>query len=177
VFNLRVGGRSEKGARVLVVRALALVLVLLLPVAPASSQMVSLLVANELLAAHNAARVKVGSPPLAWSDHLADAAQQWANHLMATHAFAEQPRDPHGENLFLIAGGTVSPAEVVRTWVTESRDYDRYTNNCNGVCGHYTQVIWRATRLVGCGAAFDGYRQIWVCEYEPPGNIKGASPY
>jgi pathogenesis-related protein 1 len=158
-------------------RAVGLAIAVLLAGRPAHSQSISLLVARELLDAHNAARVRVGSPPLVWSNELADDAKRWADRLIATHEFAHQPDDPHGENLLLIAGGTAAPVTVVRTWVAEMSDYDHNTNRCIGVCGHYTQVIWRNTRAVGCGMAFDGYRQIWVCEYEPPGNIPGSRPY
>jgi uncharacterized protein YkwD len=133
--------------------------------------------ARALLDAHNSARAQVGSPPLAWSSGLAADAKQWADRLLAEHAFAHQPNDAHGENLFAISGGTAAPAEVVRTWVAERGDYDPRTNTCSGVCGHYTQVVWRTTREVGCGMAFDGYRQVWVCEYEPPGNVVGFRPY
>jgi uncharacterized protein YkwD len=148
-----------------------------LATAPARAQPVPPLVAHALLEAHNAARVRVGSPPLVWSDALAQDAARWAAHLVATRSFAHQPNDPHGENLFLIAGGTATPGDVVRAWVGEMRDYDHNTNSCTGVCGHYTQVVWRTTRAVGCGTAFDGYRQVWVCEYEPPGNVVGFRPY
>jgi uncharacterized protein YkwD len=172
------GGRAKLGERwVLVSRALALLWVMMLSVAVAYGQTVSLLVAHDLVAAHNMARAKVGSPPLVWSDKLAQAAQRWADHLMATRRFEPQANSPYGENLFLVAGGTMAPTEVVRAWLAEARDYDRYTNRCIGVCGHFTQAIWRTTREVGCGTAFDGYRQIWVCEYDPPGNIAGMSPY
>jgi pathogenesis-related protein 1 len=91
--------------------------------------------------------------------------------------FAHQPDDPYGENLFMIAGGSVTPDEVVQTWIAERGDYDPDTNRCAGVCGHYTQVVWRTTREVGCGMAFDSYRQVWVCEYDPPGNVAGFRPY
>jgi len=159
------------------VRAIGALLLIVLPLTAARAQAVSLLVERELLTAHNVARVQVGSPPLVWSDALARVAQDWADRLMRGRRFEHQADDRYGENLFLIAGGTVAPTEVVHTWLAELRDYDHNTNSCHGVCGHYTQVIWRATRAVGCGTAFDGYRQIWVCEYEPPGNIKGQSPY
>jgi hypothetical protein len=158
-------------------RALALVVAAAQVIAPASAQPVPLIAVHDLLDAHNAARVRVGSPPLVWSDALAMDAERWAAHLISTHSFVPQPDATHGENLFLVAGGTVSPTEVVRTWVAEMRDYDHVTNSCFGVCTHYTQVIWRTTRAVGCGMAFDGYRQVWVCEYEPPGNVAGSRPY
>ena len=160
----------------LVSRAPGALLAVTLSLSAAHGQTVPQLVTHELVAAHNAARVKVGSPPLAWSDRLAETAQRWADHLTAAHAFAPRTGDPHGENLLLIAGGTVAPAEAVRTWLSEERDYNHNTNSCMGVCGRYMQVVWRATREVGCGTAFDGYRQIRVCEYAPPGNVTGMRP-
>jgi len=45
------------------------------------------------------------------------------------------------------------------------------------VCGHYTQIVWRDTKQVGCGVARDNRREIWVCNYDPPGNWVGHRPY
>jgi uncharacterized protein YkwD len=158
-------------------RALGLAIALLLTAALARGQSLPTFSMRELLDAHNSARAHVGSPPLMWSRALASDARRWADQLLATHTFAQQPDDPHGENLFIMSGGTVTPAEVVQTWVAERGDYDPDTNVCAGVCQHYTQVVWRTTRAVGCGMAFDGNRQVWVCEYDPPGNVAGARPY
>jgi len=66
---------------------------------------------------------------------------------------------------------------VVKLWADEARSFDVRTNSCTGVCGHYTQIVWRATRDVGCAEATDRYRQVWVCEYDPPGNVVGYRPY
>jgi pathogenesis-related protein 1 len=158
-------------------RALGLAIALRLTVAAAHGQSPPTFSAHELLDAHNSARARVGCPPLAWSRGLAGEAKRWADQLLATHTFAQQPDDPHGENLFLITGGIVTSAEVVQTWVAERGDYNPNSNTCAGVCGHYTQVVWRTTREVGCGMAFDGYREVWVCEYDPPGNVGGVRPY
>ncbi len=158
-------------------RALGLAVALLLTAAPAHGQPVPTFSAHELLDAHNSARRRVGSPPLVWSSVLVSHARRWAEQLIATHTFVRQPHDPRGQNLFMITGGTIAPAEVVRTWVAEMSDYDHDTNSCASVCEHYTQVVWRTTRAVGCGMAFDGYRQAWVCEYDPPGNVAGVRPY
>lgn len=46
-------------------------------------------------------------------------------------------------------------------------------------CGHYTQMIWRATREIGCAVAkrkdIPGY--IALCRYSPSGNTIGEKPY
>lgn len=71
---------------------------------PLRAQGVSPLVAQELVATHNAARALVGSPPLLGSPALARVAQRWADHLLMMRALAHQTNSPYGENLLLIAG-------------------------------------------------------------------------
>jgi Cysteine-rich secretory protein family len=122
-------------------------------------------------------RARIGLPPLVWSPQLSRVAQDWADHLIITRELRHQANNRYGENLYVISGGTSSPAQVVRLWDDEGGNYDARTNSCAGVCGHYTQVIWRATHDVGCAEATDRYRQVRVCEYDPPGNVVGYRPY
>jgi len=130
-----------------------------------------------MLRAHNAVRTRVGVPPLVWSDQLAGVAQEWANHLLATNSFSHRPNSRYGENLYMISGGAASPSQVVGSWADEAQQYDVRTNTCSGVCGHYTQIVWAKTRAVGCAVAIDPYREVWVCNYDPPGNYVGYRPY
>ncbi|MBV9296765.1 MAG: hypothetical protein JO145_14435, partial [Acidobacteriaceae bacterium] len=60
---------------------------------------------------------------------------------------------------------------------SEAKDYQYAANSCFAVCGHYTQVVWRDTREVGCGMVHDARREVWVCDYAPYGNIVGERPY
>jgi pathogenesis-related protein 1 len=130
-----------------------------------------------MLDAHNAIRARVNVPPLAWSDRLSARARDWANTLLARGQFRHSSKSPFGENLYEIRGASASPEEVVSHWADESRNYEYKTNRCRGVCGHYTQLVWRDTREVGCAAARGGNREVWVCLYNPPGNWIGAKPY
>ena len=130
-----------------------------------------------MLDAHNAIRARVGVPPLVWSDQLARVAQDWANHLIATGSFGHRPNNHYGENAYTISGSTTSPAQVVGYWAREARGYDIRSNTCSGVCGHYTQIVWGTTRAVGCAVATDRRREVWVCNYDPPGNVVGYRPY
>lgn len=133
--------------------------------------------AREMVASHNAVRARVGTAPLRWSDTLASFAQQWANQLIQNGQFAHSHNPKYGENLYEISGGAATPASVVKTWAEEVHDYDYGTNTCRGVCGHYTQVVWRDTSKVGCAVARTEAREVWVCEYDPPGNWVGRKPY
>jgi len=133
--------------------------------------------ADSILAAHNSVRRSVGVAPLVWSERLADFAREWADYLAMHHNFFHRRNSPYGENLFEITSASAAPAEVVKDWASESRDYQYRSNTCRGVCGHYTQIIWRDTKRVGCAAARGGRTEIWVCNYDPPGNFIGRRPY
>jgi pathogenesis-related protein 1 len=132
---------------------------------------------REMLAAHNAVRAKVGVPPLEWSDSLARYAAEWAEKLVRTGEFRHRDQNKYGENLFTITGGAAAPRSVVRNWASEARNYDYRANRCRGVCGHYTQIVWRDTQRVGCAVARGRGREVWVCNYDPPGNWRGERPY
>jgi uncharacterized protein YkwD len=132
---------------------------------------------KQILAAQNAVRKRVGVPPLAWSAQLARAAARWARTLAGNGKFEHQARNPYGENLFEVIGATADPDEVVNSWAAEAKNYNHDKNSCSGTCGHYTQIVWRGTKEVGCASAARGNRQVWVCEYSPPGNYLGERPY
>jgi pathogenesis-related protein 1 len=132
---------------------------------------------REMVAAHNAVRSRVGVPPLQWSERLAASSQEWADTLLARHRFEHRPNARYGQNLFEITGGGSSSQQVVNAWASESRNYDYNSNQCRGVCGHYTQIIWAGTQEVGCAVARSEGREVWVCEYDPPGNWIGKRPY
>jgi hypothetical protein len=144
--------------------------------------------ANEMVASHNMVRARVGTAPLTWSDHLAAVAQDWADRLLASGRVAQKLHHPDlrddlhshtprlGEN-WLAIGGAATPAMVVNWWAGEARDYDYGSNSCRSVCGHYTQVVWKSTKAVGCGVARGGGSEIWVCEYSPQGNRFYISPW
>ena len=119
----------------------------------------------------------MGVPPIRWSDNLAAVAQTWANTLLKRGQFSHQENTGYGENLFEIKGGPATPEDVVHDWASESVDYDYPSNRCRSVCGHYTQLVWRSTTEVGCAVARGGGREVWVCEYNPPGNFVGQKPY
>jgi pathogenesis-related protein 1 len=129
-----------------------------------------------MLRAHNKVRTESGLPPLQWSGTLAALSQKWANSLIANNRTAHNAKSPYGENILATGLGS-TPSSVVAEWASESQDYTYRSNTCNGDCGHYTQLVWRSTRRVGCAMARNAHREIWVCSYDPPGNFRGEWPY
>jgi uncharacterized protein YkwD len=132
---------------------------------------------EEMLAAHNQVRSQLGLTPLQWSSALTAQAQDWANYLASSGTFQHRPSNSNGENLFWSGGGSYSPTKVVAFWAGESKNYNADTNSCNGICGHYTQLVWRNTTEVGCAVAQANDQAYWVCNYNPPGNYVGQRPY
>jgi pathogenesis-related protein 1 len=145
-----------------------------------------------ITAAHNRVRARLGVPPLTWNPALADVAQRWASACvdrqpprgMIDHSSGESPvfAGPLGENLHATTGPAVDPTGAVEGWAAEAKDYDYATDTCRGgaMCGHYTQVVWRTTREVGCAVSTCPrlrYRTSLVCNYFPAGNWEGQRPY
>ncbi len=144
---------------------------------------------SSMVAAHNKWRSEVGVPDIKWSDALAKTAQLWADKLKSKGcALKHNQGSSYGENLYkagpiMWSDGTkelqsVTPQRVVDSWRKEKQNYNYKDNSCSGVCGHYTQVIWKNTKEVGCGMAIcNDKSQVWVCDYNPPGNFIGEKPY
>lgn len=137
-------------------------------------------------------------PPMVWNSELATLAQNYADTCNYEHnanrASQQTTFRSVGENLFLRTGSNIEPERAVRGWQSEVADYNLATNTCSGVCGHYTQLVWRASTSVGCGAtvcntASTQNRPSWanpatypnlhivVCNYGPAGNFVGQAPY
>ncbi|MCI5148556.1 MAG: SCP-like extracellular [Candidatus Electrothrix sp. MAN1_4] len=141
-----------------------------------------------MTAAHNHWRSQVGVPGLTWSDTLVDVAQDWADKLKKNGCGFYHSHNGYGENLFMASPlmwsdghkelQETSPEKVTNSWGNEIKDYNYSNNSCSGVCGHYTQLVWKETTEVGCARSVcDDKSQIWVCSYSPAGNFAGKRPY
>ena len=141
---------------------------------------------QRILAAHNRERTAMGIPALAWDDQLQASAQSWAAHLATTGRFehaADSPSNPEGENLWGGTKGAFPVEAMVDGWVREKRYFKPGTFPDNSVTGrvedigHYTQLMWRSTRRVGCAMAAGNHEDILVCRYGEAGNYLGERPF
>jgi hypothetical protein len=64
-----------------------------------------------------------------------------------------------------------------RAFVFKARFPDVSTTGNWEDVGHYTQMIWRGTRRVGCALGEGAQYDYLVCRYYPAGNVYGMSPF
>ena len=141
---------------------------------------------------HNEVRAAVATsmplPPLEWDPALAQTAADWVAMCrdsdapigLIDHNPSRSVGHPYyvGENIFG-SGGSATAKQAVETWAAEQASYDHDTNTCSGICGHYTQIVWRTTVKLGCAkgtCAGLAYGNTIVCNYGPGGN-SGGRPY
>lgn len=130
--------------------------------------------AQQFVDAHNAYRAKHCAPPLTWSKKLADVAQSWANTLRDKGCvFGHSPGMKYGENLAAGTEGALDPSSTVDMWYDEIKLYKFPNGGFSMQTGHFTQVVWRSTKQVGCGHVTCKGNDIYVCNYDPPGNWEG----
>ncbi len=148
---------------------------------------------NAFISAHNKIRTMYKLPNLVWDPQIAAYAQAWANYLKNNNQCNMQHRSNlgkqegknYGENLawnmvspsFGFKEYIGSPEIAALNWSNECKDYSYGTNSCKAgkQCGHFTQVVWKASQKFGCGVAVcstgNSQSEIWVCNYDPAGNM------
>eukprot|EP00850_Spirogloea_muscicola_P004374 SM000018S03739 [mRNA] locus=s18:1082485:1084302:- [translate_table: standard] len=142
---------------------------------------------------HNKEREKhYQDAPLVWDKAVARYAQAHGgsvqNNANCAPEFNED-NDKYGENLYWAVyehgQDPWSVQETVREWVQQGRNYDHEENRCEEGedCAAYLQVVWRNTKMVGCGEVycpyhgdFKGVAQFFVCNYYPPALIEPGHP-
>ncbi|XP_076756623.1 venom allergen 5 [Xylocopa sonorina] len=126
---------------------------------------------------------------ITWDDELATKAQNWANRCGETHD-SRSERDVRrfavGQNCALWWISRQEPyndqpnwRRIINDWFSEVQ---HYTGRITKTTGHYTQLVWADTYLVGCGYSFyydpaRGYVRNYVCNYGPGGNVVGFQLY
>ncbi|XP_071911348.1 pathogenesis-related protein PR-1-like [Coffea arabica] len=137
----------------------------------------------EFLFSHNLVRAAKWELPLIWDSQLQQYANSWAGQRQADcalkHSFPEGDFKL-GENIFWGSGSTWTPTDAVKAWADEEKYYNYQANSCadGQMCGHYTQIVWKNTRRIGCARAICESGDLFMtCNYYPPGNYIGERPY
>lgn len=143
---------------------------------------------QRLLAGHNRERAAMGIPPLAWNELLANDARVYADQLVRVGYLVHSQddpaeTDPQGENLWAGTHGYYGPESMVGLWVDEKKDFKDGVFPNNSISGdlenvaHYTQVVWRSSRAMGCAVAHGRDDDFLVCRYSEGGNVIGERPF
>ncbi|KAK1836723.1 CAP domain-containing protein [Podospora conica] len=127
---------------------------------------------SAVLNSTNTYRAQHNATDLAYNATLAAFAQDYLDNDVGpgdTCRF-EHSGGPYGENLAI---GYPSVAAGIEAWGDEREEYDFGRRRFSKGTGHFTQLVWRGTREVGCGGRWCGEGKGWylVCEYWPAGNV------
>ncbi|KAL1745158.1 CAP domain-containing protein [Schizophyllum fasciatum] len=139
---------------------------------------------DQWLKAHNDERKAHGAAPLVWNQTLANSAASWANQCNFAHSNSGQNLAATFNSVPNVANNIPS---AVNQWNNERSQYNRTTF---AGAGHWTQVVWKSTKTVGCAAhscppgtlgtkSTDPWKTLWyyVCNYSPPGNVYPQNKY
>ena len=146
-----------------------------------------MLLRKVVLGMHNEERQSLGLAPLAWDSALAQDAARYARQMATTNRFQHSARAsrtvPSGENLWMGPRRLYAYDTMIGAFLDEKRLFRRVGKlpdiSSSGRwedVGHYTQMIWRGTRKVGCAVAEGQNDDYLVCRYFPAGNSFGKGP-
>nr|A6MFK9.1 RecName: Full=Cysteine-rich venom protein; Short=CRVP; AltName: Full=Cysteine-rich secretory protein; Short=CRISP; Flags: Precursor [Demansia vestigiata]ABK63549.1 cysteine-rich secretory protein precursor [Demansia vestigiata] len=144
---------------------------------------------KQIVKKHNALRRSVKPPArnmlqMEWNSRAAQNAKRWAERCSFTHSppsLRTVGKLRCGENL-LQSSQPLPWSKVVQAWYDENKNfvYGIGAKPPGSVVGHYTQVVWYKSRLLGCASVkCSPTKYLYVCQYCPAGNIIGsqATPY
>lgn len=144
---------------------------------------------------HNKLRCLHGMPPMNWNKALAQKAQEWASDMGERYQRGQNPHSSHsfrknvaghwmvGENIAWQSrwsGYQAAELKATYSWYSEIKDTDegrvRQGNTIprSPMIGHYTQLVWKGSRDLGCGENKKGKGEgFYVCMYGAAGNMQG----
>ena len=123
---------------------------------------------SAILNSTNTYREQHNVSSLAWNSTLAKFAADWVDRSCKM----EHSGGPYGENLAI---GYQNATAAVEAWGDERDMFDFKDGGFSKKTGHFTQLVWKTSRQVGCGRKDCGEGKGWylACEYYPGGNVQG----
>jgi len=130
----------------------------------------------EILNTHNLVRAGLKLPLLTWECKLADLAQEWAKRGVTEH----REDNFYGESIFVSAASDAAAVASVNRWMREKPNWNNDRGKCapGMICTHYTQIVWKTTKRIGCGINRNvpgKWKTMVVCNYDPAGNRAGSA--
>ena len=163
---------------------------------------------KEIVEAHNKYRARIangeewlGSPgpqpgasnmqEMVWDAELATVAQKHADQCVFEHDCSDCRRVQRfrvGQNLYIykqtIRSAPVNWKRAIASWYDEVKLFSKFHVSpfkFSHETGHYSQLLWADTTLVGCGATTfrEGrwFSTLYTCNYGPGGNVIRGKMY
>lgn len=86
--------------------------------------------------------------------------------------FGHRPKSEYGENLAMRSSQNAPCEALVELWYDEIRYYDFDAGKFSLQTGHFTQLVWKNSKYIGCGYISQASGTYLACEYDPPGNYE-----
>lgn len=132
---------------------------------------------SEILDNHNYHRKMHQVDPLTRSAEIEAVAQAYSEHLADINDMQHSGNKKYGENLYYCwasNGICVTGEKASEIWYSEVSKYDYSNPEFTSGTGHFTQLVWKGSTQIGCGAACNIKNNCFVtCNYYPPGNYIG----
>jgi len=135
-------------------------------------------VRKDLLDKHNFYRAKHQVPNLQRLAQLETIAQSYSEKLVSlgylVHSSNTLNGEYIGENLYFGYNAGYVGTKPVESWYEEIHSYDFANPGFKSGTGHFTQVVWKNSKQIGCGVACGSNDYCYVtCNYYPGGNYLG----
>ena len=135
---------------------------------------------KNILENHNYHRRRHQVGDLTRNSEIEKIAQSYSEKLASTGEFNHSGNTYKGtklgENLYKNWGSyqvSVTGTEASNSWYDEIKDYDFNNPGFSMDTGHFTQLVWKGSKELGCGASCQNNACVVTCNYYPPGNYIG----
>lgn len=133
---------------------------------------------EEMLSRHNYLRSQHHTKELVRDSSLEKYALNFTNYLITLDHLEHSPSrlndDYIGENICAGRYSSTIGTDCVNLWYSEEPNFDYKKNEFDANCGHFTQIVWKNTKELGCGMSCDEKDHCVVsCNYYPSGNFYG----
>ena len=127
----------------------------------------------DILSNHNYHRKRHQVGDLERDSEIEGIAQSYSEYLAQIDEM-KHSGNGYGENLFYCYSSNricITGEYASQEWYNEVEFYDFDNPGFSSETGHFTQLVWKSSKKIGCGAACNSKNKCYVsCNYYPPGN-------
>ena len=133
---------------------------------------------KKMLNYHNFYRSFHEADPLDRSSEIEKMAQKYSEYVISHadynfltgHSENTYKGSKLGENIYLGKKDEFICGNAIDSWYLEKENYSKNSKNYE-LAEHFTQVVWKDTKLLGCGLSCNDDNCFVVCNYYPAGNV------